>query len=128
MAPQLFPIPAPLAEPPRVGLLPTLGRTVTEVSQEREVDFTFNPEACGESAVGPGDPCETSLDTKNIPASPGNVEAWSFYVWAGDKCAPNELGRDWQGRARRQLAATLSYQVARELWNGDEAQGQAAPN
>lgn len=129
MAPQLFPIPAPLAEPPRVGLLPTLGRTVVEVTNEREVDFTFSPEACGVSATGPGDPCATDLDTKTISDNPDSVGAWSFYVWAGDKCSPWELQRDWQGRARRQLAATLSYQVARELWTGDEASGQAgAPN
>lgn len=131
MAQLVTPIPAPLAEPPRAGsgaLLPTLGRLVAEVTADRDVAFGFNPEACGESGVLSGEPCDAS-PSKSIPDNPESVEAWAFEVWAGDKCAPWELGRDWRGRARRQLAATLSYQVAHELWTGDMAATMSgAPN
>lgn len=131
MAPQLTPIPAPLAAPPAAGsgaLLPTLGRLVVDVGVDREVGFATNPENCGVSGTLPGVACNAS-GGKTIPANEAVVEAWPFEVWAGDKCAPWELGRDWQGRARRQLAASLSYQVAAELWIGTQAQAMAdAPN
>jgi hypothetical protein len=122
----LAPTEAPLAQPPRVGLLPTLsGGTV--VSDARTVGFTFDPENCGESGVGNPELCNTDND-KPIPDNPDVIEAEPFYIWAGDKCSPQRLSRDWQGRARRQLAATESYQVARELWRGDEAQTNGWPN
>ncbi len=130
MAQQAFPIVAPLAEPPRAGsgaLLPTLGRLVTEVQNDREVAFTTNPESCGASGVLAVDPCVVSA-SKTVPSNESTLTAWSFEVWAGDKCSPWELGRDWQGRARRQLAATLSYQVAHELWTGTIALAEGAPN
>jgi hypothetical protein len=130
MPPMLAPIVAPLAEPPRPGsgaLLPTLGRLVAEVGEEREVGFAFNPENCGVSGTEGGDACVAG-GTRTIPDNPDTVEAWPFTAWAGDRCAPFELGRDWQGRARRQLAASLSFQVAGELWGGAEAQEQSAPN
>lgn len=131
MAQQVTPIPAPLAEPPRAGsgaLLPTLGRLVTEVANDRDVAFGFGPEACGASGVLSVDACLVS-DSKTIGDNPATVEAWAFDVWAGDKCSPWEIGRDWRGRARRQLAATLSYQVAHELWTGDMAVAMAgSPN
>lgn len=131
MATPLFPIPAPLAEAPRPGsgaLLPTLGRSVTEVTQEREVGFAFNPEGCGTSDTLPEDPCDSSPATKTIDDSPGSVGAPGFFVWAGDKCAPWELGRDWRNRALRQLRATMSYQVARELWKGTEQAAVTEPD
>lgn len=107
---------APLAAPPRVGLLPSIA-AVQE--QERwEAGFSFAPEGCGSSGVG--NPCGSA--PKEIAANEAVVDAEPYYVWAGDKCAPFELGRDWQGRARRQLLASESYQVASELWRGDLAQ------
>lgn len=131
MAQMLQPVPAPLAEPPRPGsgaLLPTLGRLVTELANDREVGFATNPENCGESGTLPLDPCVQS-GSKTVPENQAALEAWAFEVWAGDKCAPWELGRDWRGRALRQLAASLSYQVANELWTGTQAQAMTdAPN
>lgn len=123
MAEPLFPILAPAAEPPRIGLLRTF--TPTQV-EDREVGFTFNPESCGESGVGDPDPCNTE-HSKDIPDNPDTVEGGPFYIWAGDKCSPWELERrDWQSRARRQLAATRSYQIAHELWTGDQADSQGS--
>lgn len=131
MAQQLAPVPAPLAAPPSAGsgaLLSTLGRLVTDVANDREVGFATNPENCGQSGTLAGIACDAS-GAKTISENESTVEAWPFEVWAGDKCAPWELGRDWRGRARRQLAASLSYQVAAELWIGTQAQAMAdAPN
>lgn len=125
MATPLFPIQAPLAEPPRPGsgsLLTTLGRAAIAGWDgdvpEREVGFTFNPENCGDSGVLDEDACDSTPPSKTISSNESIVEVQGFYAWAGDKCSPFELGRDWQGRARRQLAASLSYQVAFELWTG----------
>ena len=125
----LTPIPAPLAEAPRPGsgaLLPTLGRLVETVA-DREVGFAFSPEGCGESGTDPGVPCTAPDSTRDPAANPATVEAWPFRVWTSDECSPWELGRDWRGRARRQLDAVSSFQVARELWTGTEAQAQSAP-
>lgn len=130
MVQMLQPIPAPLAEPPRPGsgaLLPTLGRLVTEVTEDRQVGFAVNPENCGASGVEALDPCAV-VATRTISENAEMVQAWAFNAWAGDKCAPWELGRDWRGRARRQLAASLSYQVAAELWTGASAAAMSAPN
>ncbi len=134
MPPILFPLDvgsgAPLAEPPRPGsgsLLPTLGSLVRRVQADREVGFAFSPEGCGESDSISSLDCNGGT-SKVIPDNPEQVEAWAFGVWAGDKCSPFELGRDWRGRAERQLDATTSYHVAHELWTGDEAAAMSAPN
>lgn len=128
--PMLTVIAAPFAEPPRPGsgaLLPTLGQRVAQVTQDRDVGFAFDPESCGVSGTLDGDSCGSGA-TKSIPDGRDNVEAWPFGVWSGDKCAPFQLTRDWRDRAIRQLDASISYQVARELWTGDEAQAMGAPN
>lgn len=140
MALPLTPIPAPPVEPPRLSLLRTFAPvevpfptvpdpTNPEAIREREsVGFTFEPETCPTSGVGNPDPCNEDND-KTLPEHSANVEAEPFYVWAGDDCASfGSRDRDWQGRARRQLAATLSYQVAHELWTGDQAVEQGSPN
>lgn len=128
----LFPITPPLAEPPRQGsgaLLPTLGRLVLEVGQEREVGWVFDPEGCGESDTLPEDPCDSTPATKTIAENPGLVGAPGFVVWTGDKCSAFEASsRDFRARALRQLAAVRSYQVAAELWTGAEADPLTPPD
>lgn len=128
----LFPITAPLAEPPRQGsgaLLPTLGRLAAEGLPEREVGFAFDPEGCGESDTLPEDPCDTTPATKTIAENPGLVGAPGFVIWTGDKCSAFDFeSRDFPGRAQRQLAAVRSYQVAHELWTGDEASSVTEPS
>lgn len=125
MARTMFPLRPPDAAAPRIGLLATFR---PDTVPEREVGFTFNPESCAESGVGDPDPCNTTHD-KTIPDGPDLVEAEPFYAWAGDKCSLWDWQeREFQARARRQLAASLSYQVAHELWTGDQAQAQGSPN
>lgn len=55
----------------------------------------------------------------NIPDNPTANTAEPFAVVAGDKCSTFGFkGRDWIGRARRQLLATRSFQIAQELQLG----------
>lgn len=124
-----WPVAPPLAAPPRPGsgaLLPTLGSLVVNATEDRQVSFATNPESCGASFVISGDPCAAG-GTKTIDDNEPEITAWDFAVWAGDRCAPYELGRPWAERATRQLAATISYQVAHELWTGDQATSDGAP-
>jgi hypothetical protein len=110
-----------MAMPPRVGLIPSLTAMMEEdafTGQARwGAGYAFNPEGCGSGGVL--NPC--GHDEKEIADNPAVIDVEPFVVWAGDKCAPWQLDRDWKGRSRRQLAATESYQVARELWRGDLA-------
>jgi|SRR5581483_60166 len=110
----LWPINPPLATPPRTGLLATFR---PDEVPEREVGFIYFPENCGDSGVV--DPCD--VGNLDIPDNQPDVQAEPFGVWAGDKCLPDEV-RDFRGRASRQLAATISYQIAHELWTGSQAQ------
>lgn len=119
---------APLMVPPRVGLLPSLQAITGENEFGGDEDrwaagFAFAPESCG--TLGVGNPC--SGDAKPIEDNLAVVNAEPFYVWAGDKCAPWELSRDWQGRARRQLRGGLSYAIAQELWSGALARTEVDP-
>lgn len=114
--------------PPRVGLIPSLTAIMEDDAFTGPArwagGYSFNPEGCGASGVQ--NPCGN--DEKDIDDNPAIVEVEPFVIWAGDKCAPWQLDRDWQGRARRQLAASESYQVASELWRGDLAQAEVDNN
>lgn len=112
----------PMAMPPRVGLLPTIAAIQPDTgagSAESGADrwgagFAYNPENCG--LVGTADPCNPGA--WEVPDNLDEVQGDPFEVWAGDKCSPFQP-REYQARARRQLRAAASYQIARELWRGD---------
>lgn len=114
---QRNPVAAPPAQPPLYGLI-AAAPIVDDADMRWVAGVSFSPEACGSSGrdsiafCGPGSALE-------IPDAPGIVDADPFLVWAGDKCGMRGYGsRDFAGRARRQLEATQSYQVANELWTG----------
>lgn len=85
----------------------------------------FSPEACGVSGVSfMEDRClGTWPDDFDPPAYSTRLETiMPFFIWAADEASAFcYRGRDWQGRIRRQLLATASYQVAHELWTGAQA-------
>lgn len=136
-----------MAQPPRVGLLPTVqaiqadlragsaensaaDTTGTAGADAGSTDagrwgggFAYNPEQCG--VTGTLDPC--SPGARVITDNLDQIEGEPFIVWAGDKCAPF-APRDYASRARRQLRAARSYQIARELWRGDLALAQGWSN
>lgn len=117
------PVAPPFARPPVVGLLPTV-RALTGETERWEAGFAFNPEQCGES--GRANPCGSTA--REIADNPPVIEVEPFYVWAGDRCSPFDQTRDRQARALRQLAASESFQLAEELWQGTLAQSETDPN
>lgn len=66
--------------------------------------------------------CYGRVDRMDVDAEtlPGVVEGVPIWLWAGDRCSAfGSAARDWQGRARRQLALIESKLLAAELWDGD---------
>lgn len=110
---------APLAQPPRVGLIPSVAAVqgesaYTDDTARWAAGFSFAPENCGN--IGAQNPCGGA--SKDIDDNQDVVNTEPIVLWAGDKCSPFDRSRDFGGRARRQLAAAESYQLASELWNG----------
>lgn len=108
---------APLARPPKYGLLPA-APFINDPDMRWTGGWTFLPEGCG---LGGSNPWNCAGDTAAMvpPAGPHTVEGDPIWVWAADACSSfGFAARDWQGRAQRQLAATESYQIAREFWDG----------
>lgn len=113
----LQPVPAPLAGPPRQGLL--VAANVISDALRWEAGYTFVPEACG--GGGTFDPCGVAdLDPPHgLPDAVGNVP---FGIWEGDRCSTfgSDLD-DLRARARRALEANQSEHVAAEFWTGAQA-------
>lgn len=112
MAPE--PVTAPPAQPPRYGLL--VAAALPDVGQFRPA-LSWEPETCNGGESGPADCNPLTRDV--TPTTPGTVVANPITLWAIDACSTLGIyGRDWQGRARRQLEATQSAQLAEEVWAG----------
>lgn len=111
------PIPA---TPPRYSLLQVAPEVPAVDPPERWQDgWVFNPEGCGTSGRVALNCRGGTGEMTDGAENPGDVTGTPFVVWAWDQCSM--LGfqaRDFEGRARRQLLATESYQVANELWTG----------
>lgn len=112
------PIAAPPARPPRFGLIASA--PVGDGGGARwQHGFAFQPEGCGAGGRVTVD-CAGTSDVLDSTPGPGNEDGEPFAVWASDECSTFGFeSRDWQGRARRQLAAIESYEIANELWTGD---------
>jgi hypothetical protein len=115
-------IEAPPAQPPRYSLL--IAAEVQDGSpnapgEEWAEGTQFRPEACGPGAGG-RHPVVCNLNDAREPGDlPAVVESDPFYVWAADRCSTlGSVGRDFAARARRQLLATRSAEVAAEVWGG----------
>lgn len=120
---------APLAAPPRVGLL-SVARPIDQPEREWVNGFSFEPEAC--SGAGVYDPCVTGPDVTTavpVPANRAVREFTPFPVRAYDRCSTfGWAARDWQGRATRALLAQQSFQLEKELWRGDLARSAGWSN
>jgi hypothetical protein len=95
---------------------------LTEATERWAAGVTWEPEGCGVSGVYDASTCPPDDTPIEIPDGRDTITANPYVVWAGDKCSPWELARDWKGKAQRQLLATESYQIAFELWTGTQAQ------
>lgn len=112
------PITAPPATPPRYSLLTAVGANgQTPGAEPWERGVTWQSEACGG-----GDVLAATVavqPARDAGSRPPRVIASPFYVWAVDDASTTPISqRDWQGRARRRLEATQSFQIAREVWTG----------
>lgn len=109
------------ARPPRYGIWQVLGgATLVDIPGEQWEDgFKFQPEQCGQSGVSSLD-CGTIAEDFDTGTRPTEQVADPWIVWAGDECSTfGYQARDWVGRATRQLVASRSYQIAREVWHGN---------
>lgn len=111
----LQPVPAPIAGPPRYGLL--VAANVVNDALRWEQGYTFSPEAC--TGGGVYDPCSEApgIDPEGRPAAVGNVP---FGIWDADRCSTmgGDSADDRRARARRALEANQSQHVASEFWTG----------
>lgn len=89
--------------------------------------IAWQPEGCGEGFLYDASTCPPDNDI-DVGVGRDAIEANPYVIAAGDKCSPWELGRDWKGKAQRQLLASQSYLVAHELWTGEQAQDSGWPN
>lgn len=111
---------APTASPPAYGLVvaaPTINDGI-----DWQYGVTLVPEMCAAGGRG----AVTCLsDLPNVTSGgrgPAAVTSKPFIVWAADECsALASTTRDFEGRARRALAAAESYEIAAELWSGSLA-------
>lgn len=72
---------------------------------------------------------DTTAFGTNPPANPSLTTADPFVVWTEEKCSTlGWKGRDFEGRARRQLEAMQSFRIAHELWKGTLAQASSLDN
>lgn len=117
-----IPVPAPPLSPPRYSLL----NTVTTLSGEAwppgwEDQITWEPECIDPEAAAVRDDCDGAGGQEgavNVPEDRPVISA--VRLSATDTCSTmGANARDWQGRARRLLAATESAQLARQIWSGD---------
>lgn len=121
------PIDQIFATPPRYGLLAAV--PILDSSVRWQNGIVFQPDSCsgggGVVSVGcRGNTTAITPDTR-VPL----VDADSFVVWASDTCSTLAFGaEDYEGRARRALAASESYWIAHELWSGTLAQSDALSN
>ncbi len=113
------PVQAPTPRAPQYGLIAAAPAVDTPPDLRLVNGWEFLPEACGTSGRLNVE-CEgNTAEMASGLGSPDTVEGEPVFIFAEDRCS--SLGfaaRDWIGRARRQLAAILSYELADELWSG----------
>lgn len=107
---------APPARPPRYSLL-IAAPSITD-SVRWQAGVTFAPEGCGDGGRVAID-CIGGTDPIDPAENPEWATSDAFAVWAADRCSTfGRAARDYAGRARRQLEATQSFQIAAEVWGG----------
>lgn len=113
-------IPSPPMNPPKVGLLASV-TPVTPADEHWANGISWEPDG---SCLGAGtaEVCSDEPSDKIIATSDGSYTYDPFVIWGGDKCSSFGFNaRDYQGRARRQLARLESTVLEAELWDGTEA-------
>jgi hypothetical protein len=132
------PMDAPQLAPPRLGLLQSVLRPSGVPSRWRN-GITFLPEnaeaaapethswwSCPDVDEG-GQSAADVQGSKGLDTAPPLVDYHPWTPHVDDTCS-TDTTRDYVGRARRRLAATLGRQVESELWTGRVAQAAGYPN
>lgn len=119
---------APQARPPLYGLI--AAAPVVEDAALRWVGgWSYLPEGCGASGRLSVDCLGNTAAMASAGRGPGVVDGDPVLLYATDECSSFGFqARDWLGRARRQLAAVESAELAEELWDGDIAAADALAN
>lgn len=113
------PVEAPQARPPRYGLLAAAPTVDDPDLRVLAGGWKFQPEGCGLSGRDAVTCAGSVSSAMDVAPGPDTVEGEAIWIWAGDECSTfGYQARDWQGRARRQLAAVESFELAAELWDG----------
>lgn len=114
------------AAPPRYGLLVAANQITDQVRWQGGI--TWAPEQNRGGGAVAFD-CKGQTATLTPGTNLALAKADPFVVWAEDHCSTlGSQGRDFEGRARRQLEATQSYRIANELWLGTIAQASTLDN
>lgn len=113
--------------PPLISLL-TSAEVINEPATRWEAGITYEPESCGTDSTGTVDPCASAQ--KTIELGPGdNISVDVFGIYAGDSCSTfGSAARDFQGRAKRKLAACESRLIEAEIWSGAQTQSASWSN
>lgn len=124
--PSIIPVDAPLAAPPKYGLLATLTPEKTGDLRWFTPDsvISYKPEGCSEGATK--DPCNPSNNTAQ--SSPADVE-WHAYIldWM-EECSGFSGDEDFdEGRAVRGLNMDTERQLGAEFWDGNLTQTATMP-
>lgn len=120
----------PTAVPGRRGLLAVtvaLAQSVLAEGGQPEAErwvngFTAVPDSC-DSADPIGIGCVDSPVDKLPVDNADNVDVHPFLTLGSDTCSTMDRGRDWLGRATRNLLATESWQAEAELFDGAASKG-----
>ncbi len=119
---------APPSRPPRYGLLVAAPPVANQNLQALASGWTFQPEGCDISGIDTPD-CAGNVGVMALDEQPTTITGSPLWIYSGDECAAfGYKARDWQGRARRRLAATESYEIALELWEGAVQQSDSLNN
>lgn len=131
------PIPAPLATPPRLGLL--TAAVFPDVGDSRWLNgFTFRSDQCvpggsTHNCAGPEGEAGGSFVDVSSPGvddsfGPGIVRVVPVEVYVEDECSTMDFGTpDQDARARRAFVAAESRLIEAEFWLGTEAQSGNYP-
>lgn len=123
---------APRHAPGRRGLLWSAVEIIEP--NERWINgFAYECESCDPAQAipircSPSGVLPDGSTTKQAGESGGIVEFDPYLVVGADFCSTLDRDRDREGRARRQLLATESFQMESELWLGTIAQAEGYDN
>lgn len=109
------PVDGPQAQPGRRGLLQAA--VPANLPPGWENGFSFDADSC--DAVGPQPiECGPLTPAKDVVPNAGIVDYNPFLTFGVDVCSTMDNGRDREGRARRNLLSTESWQLESEFFDG----------